>query len=165
MNILYFAYGSNMCTGRLTQRVPSAEPLFVAKLNQHRLTFHKRSNDGSGKGDAEFTGDDNDCVWGVVFEMPEAEKPKLDQAEGLGYGYREKTVSVVTAAGKTYTPIMYYADNKDVGLRPYSWYLRFVLDGAKQHGLSADYLSAIEATVTDEDPDRDRDRRERAVQC
>lgn len=165
MTTLYFAYGSNMCTGRLTRRVPSAAPLFAAKLSQHRLMFHKRSDDGSGKGDAEYTGGENDFVWGVVFEISTTEKPTLDRYEGLGRGYSEKTVSVATGAGKTYTAIMYYANDTDPKLRPYSWYLRFVLDGAKQHGLPADYVSAIETTVANEDPDRERDRRERAIPC
>lgn len=124
MAILYFAYGSNMCTGRLKQRVPSAAPLFAAKLNGHRLTFHKRSKDGSGKGDAEYTGDDRDFVWGVVFELQELEKRDLDNAEGLGHGYSEKLVTVITRLGKECAALMYYADDKDVKLRPYSWYLR-----------------------------------------
>ena len=42
--------GSNMCTGRLQQRVPSARPIAVAKLLNNSLRFHKRSDkDGSEK--------------------------------------------------------------------------------------------------------------------
>ena len=47
--MLYFAYGSNMCTGRLRQRVPSAAPVRIAKLLNRSLRFHKRSDDRSGK--------------------------------------------------------------------------------------------------------------------
>jgi hypothetical protein len=97
--------------------------------------------------------------------MPAEEKSKLDQAEGLGHGYLEKTVTVVTVTGQSYAALMYYANDTNAKLRPYSWYLRFVLDGAKQHGLPADYISAIGAIVADEDPNRERDRKERAVQC
>jgi hypothetical protein len=84
MTIHYFAYGSNMCTAKLRDRVPSARPLFVAKLQEHILRFQKRSTDGSAKADAEFTGDSNDVVWGVVFEIDSDQKHALDRREGLG---------------------------------------------------------------------------------
>ena len=65
MCMLYFAYGSNMCAGRLRGRVPSAVPVRVARLLNHSLRFHKRSDkDGSGKADACFTGEPEDCRLG-----------------------------------------------------------------------------------------------------
>jgi integrase len=65
--MLYFAYGSNMCTGRLRQRVPSANPVRVAKLLNHAFRFHKRSGDLSGKCDAYFTGETTDVIWGACL--------------------------------------------------------------------------------------------------
>lgn len=52
---LNFAYGSNMLTDRLRERVPSARPVAVARLAGHSLRWHKVSIDGSGKCDAEAT--------------------------------------------------------------------------------------------------------------
>lgn len=88
---LYFAYGSNMCTGRLThrRRCPSARPELIAKLSGHKFGFHKISSDGSAKADAEYTGNNEDVVWGVVFSIDGSEEAALDQAEGLGNGYHE----------------------------------------------------------------------------
>jgi hypothetical protein len=60
-------------------------------LPKHRLRFHKVSNDGSGKCDAQATEDSNDYVIGVLFES-DNEKPALDRKEGLGIGYNEKEV-------------------------------------------------------------------------
>jgi gamma-glutamylcyclotransferase len=85
--MLYFAYGSNMCTARLRARVPSARPIAAACLENHRFAFHKISDDDSGKGDAFYTGEPADFVWGVVFDIDEGEKPRLDRHEGLGFGY------------------------------------------------------------------------------
>ncbi|HKW19463.1 MAG TPA: gamma-glutamylcyclotransferase family protein, partial [Terriglobales bacterium] len=83
MKLYYFAYGSNMCTGRLRARVPSARPVFVTQLRCHTLKFQKRSQkDGSAKADAEHTGRESDVVWGVVFEIDAAQKQHLDEAEG-----------------------------------------------------------------------------------
>jgi gamma-glutamylcyclotransferase len=57
--MLYFAYGSNMCTGRLRapDRVPTAEFVRIARVPQHLLRFHKLSKkDCSAKADAYLTG-------------------------------------------------------------------------------------------------------------
>jgi gamma-glutamylcyclotransferase (GGCT)/AIG2-like uncharacterized protein YtfP len=167
MTILYFAYGSNMCAGRLTQRVSSAKPRFTAKLAKHQLAFHKRSNDGSGKADVQYTGNVDDLVWGVVFELEASQKPNLDNAEGLGYGYFEKSVTVETRSGSKITAAAYYADDayKDAGLKPYCWYLRFVIEGAKQHGFPEEHVASLEAAGCIEDPDVARSSRERAIRC
>jgi gamma-glutamylcyclotransferase (GGCT)/AIG2-like uncharacterized protein YtfP len=166
VKIYYFAYGSNMSNGRLRARVPSARPVFVTQLHGHTLKFHKRSEkDGSAKADAEYTGRNGDCVWGVVFEFDADQKPDLDAAEGLGHGYEEKQVSLKDCTGQIYQAWIYFASqsHKVATLRPYSWYLHFVVEGAKQHGIPPDYIASLEGVESCEDRDRDRDARERAI--
>lgn len=157
-----------MCTGRLRGRVPSAEFVCVGKLTGHVFQFHKRSRkDGSAKGDALETGNSHDVVWGVVFDITDREKPALDEAEGLGAGYLEKTATVVDEAGNEHHASLYFADPRyiDDARRPYSWYKRFVIEGARQHALPGDYIDTILAMPDAEDPDRERDRRKRAIRC
>lgn len=166
--MLCFAYGSNMCTGRLRQRVPSAVPVRVARLLNHSLRFHKRSDkDGSGKCDAFFTGEPADVVWGVVFDIDPAEKPDLDRHEGLGHGYVERLIAVIDLDGGMHPVFMYAAGagHIDPALRPYSWYRRLVVEGARQHALPPDYIARIEAVPATEDPDRDRDAANRRIVC
>src|SRR5215472_14345628 len=98
--ILYFAYGSNMDTTRLRYRAPSCRFHFVARLQNFQLRFHKRSNDGSGKCNAFYTGTPSDTVFGAVYEISLEEKPTLDRAEGLGRGYNEQRSSVHSPDGK-----------------------------------------------------------------
>lgn len=50
-----------------------------------------------------------------------------------------------------------YATDKSPRLKPYSWYLRFVVEGAKQHGLPEEYVATLEAVRAIEDPDKERD--------
>jgi gamma-glutamylcyclotransferase len=56
----------------------------------------------------------------VVFNISAAEKKALDRAEGLGSGYNEKTVDLITPAGEHLKAITYYADNTAIreGLSP-----------------------------------------------
>jgi gamma-glutamylcyclotransferase len=166
--MLYFAYGSNMCTERLraADRVPSAEPQGKAKLAEHVLRVHKLSKkDCSAKADAYHTGDPNDTVWGVMFRVDVAEKPKLDRAEGLGHGYEEKNITVTDANGNEHRAVIYFAEASYIqsALLPYTWYKRFVVEGAKQHSLPTDYIARIEAMPATEDPDRARDSENRRI--
>jgi gamma-glutamylcyclotransferase (GGCT)/AIG2-like uncharacterized protein YtfP len=163
----YFAYGSNMCTGRLQRRVPSARCLRNARLPGYSFQFHKRSKDGSAKADAFETGNLSELVWGVVFDIDEREKSLLDRAEGLGAGYREKAVTVFDREGQRYELFLYVADSDSIDstIRPYSWYKRFVVDGARQHALPDEYVNKIIAMQDVEDADRARDERNRSIKC
>ena len=157
--VRYFAYGSNMLTARLRERVHSATAVGIGQLPGHALHWDKRSTrDGSGKCAAEVTGQQDDVVWGVVFELDPEDKPVLDKAEGLGAGYMEKTVNVLTEVGPL-TAVTYYATNKDASLRPYHWYKALVIAGAREHGLPANYRSRLELVGTVSDPDSLRARR------
>jgi gamma-glutamylcyclotransferase len=165
--MLYFAYGSNMCVGRLRQRVPSAIFARIAKLMGHSFRFHKRSSDDSAKSDAFETGDPSDFVWGIIFDIDEREKPALDRAEGLGFGYREKTETLFDEGRQEHRAFLYVADTNSIDntLRPYSWYKRFVVDGARQHALPEEYVNGIAAMPDVDDADQARDRRERSIVC
>lgn len=153
----YFAYGSNMLTRRLTaaNRAPSAKPLGIGYLEGLRLTFHKVSRDGSGKCDAERTGNDTDRVYGVLFEINSKEKDALDCAEGLGKGYKEEKVDVVTDSGNV-RAITYIATEKEPVLRPYHWYKALTVAGAVEHGLPGHYVEWLRAFESVEDPNDSR---------
>jgi AIG2-like family len=151
--ILYFAYGSNLSTQRLAARVPSARAVSVAMLRGHRLEFHKIGKDGSAKCDVASTGDSNDVVYGVVFAIPLSEKAMLDGIEGLGYGYAEKEVVVLSESGAAFEAVTYYATSIDASLKPVDWYVEHVLRGAREHGLPAEYISGIETIESTADPE------------
>ena len=128
---LYFGYGSNMLSTRLKRRTPSARGHCTGHVTGRRLTFNKMSDDHSGKGDAQLTGDPADRVEGVLFWIDRAQKPALDEAEALGRGYDEAVVDVITPNG-TVKALAYVASAgaTDPTRRPYHWYKRLVLAGA-----------------------------------
>lgn len=136
-------------------RCPSARALGVGELRGYELKWHKRSTDGSGKCDVVPANDENQIVYGVLFEISASEKSKLDEAEGLGNGYEEKQVQVVFA-GKPRTVTLYAATKTDSSLKPYTWYKAFVVAGAKEHKLPGEYIRQLEAVEATEDPNRER---------
>ncbi len=160
----YFAYGSNMSIVRLKDRVPSATALGCHTIKKYDLRFHKSSKDGSGKCDAFFTGNEEDVIFGALFEIHPNEKSALNRAEGLGYGYDEKEITVIAKDGISFKAISYFATNINEDLKPYSWYVNHVLIGAKETSLPNDYIQRkIMATKSIEDKDKERDAEQRAL--
>lgn len=151
----YFAYGSNMLSLRLAERIPSAEPVGTAVLGAHVLRFHKSGRDGSAKCDIHYTGMDSDCVHGVVFEIAPRHESALDDAEDVGRGYGRKRVTVNTA-GHQVRAFTYYALQIDPALQPFHWYKDLVLAGAKEHGLPRAYIDRIQCVPSCPDSDWQR---------
>lgn len=155
---VYFAYGSNMFSRRLTakERAPSAVPIGTGYVSNRRFTFNKVSRDGSGKCDIELAVNSTDRVYGVLFEISSAEKSSLDRAEGLGEGYREEQVQVVALNGEAYKAIAYVATEKAPTLRPYDWYKAFVIAGATEHKLPTEYVDWLRTFDSQPDPNERR---------
>lgn len=151
----YFAYGSNMLRQRLESRVGKVGLRGCACLPHHRLTFHKRSNDGSGKCTVFDGGGSGDGVWGVLYELSSAQKLALDRFEGRGY----QTWEIITTRNEfafnafTYVAFQEWIDSR---CRPYSWYKALVLAGALQSGLPHTHIEQIERVPTTHDLDRER---------
>ena len=156
--ILYFAYGSNMLTKRLQERAPSAKPVGIGYLKKHQLRWHKKSQDGSGKCDIFFTGDQDHQVYGVLFEISGSEKTRLDAIEGLHQGYDEKTVEIITKSGLV-SVVTYYARVIDERLRPYEWYQRYVVEGAIEYDFPEIYVQELMSVEAVKDPDLEREQR------
>ena len=158
----YFAYGSNMCTNRLRNRVPSCKYYDIGKLNGYTLKFNKRSIDGSSKCNAIPSGNAKDEIIGVVFDLDENEKSLLDEAEGQGY--RDTLIQIDTSHG-TVTAYMYTAmpNFVDDSLIPYTWYKDFVLEGAREHNLPEEYIQKITEFTANHDPDLNRERKNREI--
>lgn len=154
---LYFAYGSNMLTSRLTKRTPSAVCIGNGFVRSHRLTFDKVSKDGSGKAHIEHTGKDTDRVYGVLFRISTNEKTDLDREEGRGKGYKDYNVEVVT--GETAIPAKTYAaTEREAACRPYDWYKAIVIAGAVEHSLPAPYIEWLRTAHSIPDPKPERRR-------
>lgn len=160
--MIYFAYGSNLCTARLEERVGPVEVLGTAVLKQHILRFDKESRDGSRKANALHTGSENDIVIGVLFKIDVGRKRDLDRAEGLGKGYALKEVDVLCGDNIVRAYTYYATDPKSTNENlPYEWYLELILSGAKEHNLPPEYIERLQAHPTKEDNDAKRAQKNR----
>jgi len=135
----------------------------AAVLPGHRLVFNKKSTDDkSGKANvAAHAGSD---VWGVLYAVPDGDLDKLDKGEG---GYRRVRLSL-RLVDNTSTGAWVYVAKKpkdDPALRPYTWYKRFLVEGAREHSLPEDYIAELDRIAAVADTDERRDREKRALAC
>ncbi len=158
-----FAYGSNMCSGRFrAYRVRPEGAGCGALLTGYRLLFNKESTDGSGKANVEAH--EGSETWGVLYVISDADLRTLDDGEA---GYRRLQLPVRTTDNVESQAWVYVASNpkNDAGLRPYTWYKRFLVEGAREHSLPERYIAELEGIVAVQDVNQERDRRKRALAC
>jgi len=158
----YFAYGSNMLEQRLRHaaRAPSAVFLGVGAVRGYRLVFHKAGMDGSGKCALDDTHDHSDVVYGVLFEIDDAQWTRLDAAEGVkGGGYSRETIAVELVGCGTQVQAQTYVANRqfvDASQVPFDWYKALVVAGALEHGLPDAYVRVLQDVATIRDPNDER---------
>lgn len=99
-----------------------------------------------------------DYVMGVIYTINAHEKQRLDQAEGLGRGYNEATLSLMIA-GNQHKVFFYVADPHYIedSLKPFTWYKALVMLGCHAHQLpdayTMQYVARVDA-VPDHNPTR-----------
>jgi len=153
----YLAYGSNLHPLRLVDRVPNSRLVGTTQLDGYRLTFHKRSVDGSAKCNLLYTDDSDDVAYGAVYFVPENEVQALDAAEGLNKGY-DKQQRLVTVDGEAFDTFTYFASRTHLvsDLEPYHWYKGFVLAGARKLRFPTHYIERINSVPSKQDDDLER---------
>jgi gamma-glutamylcyclotransferase len=158
-----FAYGSNMCSGRF--RVYGVTPEGegrAALLTGYRLRFNKKSQkDGSGKANVEPQ--EGGRAWGVLYTIPETDLQLLDEGE-KGYSRVKLPVLANNVAVDAWVYIASSPDN-DPALRPYSWYKRFLVEGAREHAIPPEYVAELEQIDAAHEKNEKRDREKSAIAC
>jgi hypothetical protein len=137
----YFAYGSNLASARLRERVPSAVVRGVARAPGFALRVDKRGADGSAKANLHPAIDPGAEVWGAVYAIDAAEWPRLDRFE-QGYARIEIEVWLDDACFLAST---YRSDRLTVDPVPLDWYKRLMVDGAREHGLPEAWCARLAA--------------------
>ena len=144
---LYFAYGSNLSTGRMGERVPSARIVAAARVDGRRLSLGKQGRDGSGK--ATLVDAPGAFVWGVVYAIDPRDWRRLDRFER---GYARISLLVTWEREQRVAATSYVAPETAPDPTPFGWYKRLIVDGAREHGLPAAYVAELERLPERDDP-------------
>ena len=145
--MLYFAYGPNMDEQRVKaeNRCPNARFIFNAILPGYRLVFTRR---GADTGGADIAPDSHSRVWGVVYDITDSDRQRLDSREGVAQrSYRPREV-LIHPHGDIEQRVMVltfiFSNPAEVYQPPSREYLDCILRGARRWSLPADYIAQLE---------------------
>lgn len=146
VQILYFAYGSNMAEGVMDRLCRGHRFLATAELPGHRLLFTRRSIKTAG-GVADIVPAHAHSVWGALYALDATQLAAIDEKEGNGWAYRRLQVRVRLAADERELDAHAYAviAPEEVEIRPSPQYLQGLLDGARERGLPKGYVAELAA--------------------
>ncbi len=143
-DFFYFAYGSNMSTCQLKDRIGDFGEGEKVILMDYDLRFNKRGKDGSGK--ANILLSFKSVIEGVVFDVFESQLDKLDKHE---IGYHREKISL-SFHDKKIKAITYIADIDKIceNLLPDKDYVDTIIKGAEHFGLSKSYIDELKNLKT-----------------
>jgi cation transport regulator ChaC len=115
------------------------------RLGGYRLRFNLEGRPKGRAAPANLCADPGAEVWGVVYRMTRRDLMRLDSTEGVpGRGYRHITVAVKTDDGRLLDAVAYIAPGKGDDGKPSLRYITLLRDGARAHGLPAQYIRFLE---------------------
>lgn len=120
------------------ERVPSARFVAVARADDRRLSLGKLGRDGSGK--ATLIDAPGAFAWGVVYAIDPRDWRRLDRFER---GYARISLLVTWEPGQVVAATTYVAPETAPDPTPFGWYKRLIVDGAREHGLPAEYVAEL----------------------
>jgi gamma-glutamylcyclotransferase len=144
MTIEYFAYASNMDEGVMQSRCPAHRFVGVARLDDHRLAFTRRSV-RTGTGVADVVSAPGQTVWGVLYELDAEGMRALDRKEGTGWAYKRQQCRVhLLADGSEHDGITYTVLRREPEeVPPSRAYLERLITAARRRGLPERYIATL----------------------
>ncbi|XP_035826518.1 gamma-glutamylcyclotransferase isoform X2 [Aplysia californica] len=141
----YFSYGSNLLRERILIRNPTAKFKCLGKLKNYALDFDTPQGydqkywHGAG---ATIEPKEGSYVMGCVWEIDEDQTDNLDAQEA---GYHPIFVDVDLETKERVTCRSYQMDyeTRTGDHRPNPFYLKVIVDGAKQNNMPADYIAFL----------------------
>jgi len=146
----YFAYGSNMTTSRLENRVGGVVDLGVFVLDDYDFNFNQIADDGSGY--ATIAAKKGAIVEGVLYELSNEQMKVLDRYEGTSTRDYERIKVKIHNTKDMINAITYIACKESVKerLKPRKDYLSFLIKGGQEptHRLSEKYIKFLKSLKT-----------------
>ncbi|WP_020409050.1 gamma-glutamylcyclotransferase family protein [Hahella ganghwensis] len=163
--MLYFAYGSNLYSKRMSSRLTGITRVGPRMLPGFELRFHKVGwRDNSAKCDAFRAEGTLTPLYGILYDIPDHQVALLDDIEGVGQGYDRETVQLFHSnVQPAEAALTYIATLIDPTLKPYDWYRHHVIAGAREGGFPAAYIERILCVEVMEDIDLQRAEKEWSI--
>ncbi|MEY2536445.1 MAG: hypothetical protein QOG67_185 [Verrucomicrobiota bacterium] len=115
-----------------------------SQIDNHKLVFNKRSNDGSSK--ANLMPAPGVTSWGVLFSVDPNSLSGLDAAEGAPDHYR-RGIAMVRTPQCECDAMTYFAQSDKLvstSASPWDWYMALIIAGAKAcPGIPEEWIRSV----------------------
>ena len=141
----YIAYGSNMSTAYIRDYCPSAKFIQRIFIPNFHLEFRRFSTDLQG-GICSIIEAPGELIHGVLYDIDPAEIEALDILENVPEGiYKRETFLVLGEDGNWHQGDLYRVANPSGPYTPAKQYLDWLIAGAKEHQIDAEYTAKFVA--------------------
>ena len=125
---LYFAYGSNMDEGQMSKRCPDAKLKDTAPLNGYEFFIDTR-------GVASIHENKNKSVYGLRYDVSDADETKLDRHEGVPTYYTKLRLPQIES--------FCYVSTSPQGDAPRKGYMENIVKAAEVHRFPENYVAEL----------------------
>jgi gamma-glutamylcyclotransferase (GGCT)/AIG2-like uncharacterized protein YtfP len=133
--MLYFAYGSNMSRGPMSERCPTARDAGRAILRDYRFAI-------MANGYASVVPAAGENVHGILWTIDPRDLAALDDYEDVAGGLYRKAMLPVLRDGHPVNALVYLGCETREG-RPLPGYIALVVEAARDCGLPEDYIASL----------------------
>jgi gamma-glutamylcyclotransferase (GGCT)/AIG2-like uncharacterized protein YtfP len=142
----YFAYGTLLDVDHMRQFCPSARAVGVMRLDGYELGFATCADPSRAGCTLDAVPDGT--VWGVLYEVSDADMARLDEASGVPAGHwARQRVTVQDADGKVVHTTTYVIPRPSGLHAPPDHYVAPILKGAADLGLPAPYVARLRQLI------------------
>lgn len=152
MQLLYFAYGSNMLTKRIIQNAPSANFVDIGELEKYKLEFYFYTDKWKGCYST-ITYDCNSSIYGIIWSIDDTDIKSLDQEELVDQNVYTKIPVIIKSfsddprTSRVYSCFSYiltdYIRYIPCNNQPSVTYLTTIVNGAIEHKLPNQYIETL----------------------
>lgn len=132
----YFAYGSNLNTKRLRDRVGNWQEAKKGILENYELTFDSR-------GFVDAIEKPSGRVFGALYLLTAGQLNTLDKHEGVHRGIYRREVVKVRVNRELVNAIAYLRVVKTPFSTPSTQYLKLIITGLKEHGFDETVIEEV----------------------
>lgn len=161
---LVFQYGSNCLDSEINSKSRlCGDARFVditETVEDFELAFDVQST-GRGCAASDIVRKAGGKVWGVLYEVPDYligrktakahGRKSFDEIEGTNY--KRETIKVRRPDGGTVSALTYTVRDPKRGLKTNVDYVRHIVCGLREHGVSSEYIAKVKAIASANNPE------------
>lgn len=132
-------------------RCPGAKKIGIGRLYGYEICFPRKSSSRQEKGVASICEKPGAFVEGVLFQLTNSDRNRLDEYEGVPDSYTRKLVTISMNSGNETVAETYLANIMEGSpYEPSKAYMDLIIEGAQENGLSVDYIEKLKKVEYEE---------------